>query len=262
MATLDVCLPALYDFDSIGEAIEHVADLGVEAVEFYDWTAVDLEEVRETAAANDVTIAGTLSTGVGSNNGFLDEPAITDPTTYDDAVADIEESLEAAETLGAETLIVTVGPDQPEYSAREQRQAIVDVLDAVAPTAESTGVTIILEPLNTVVNHPGYYLDESDEAFEIVERVGSPAVTVLYDVYHQQITEGNLIETMEANVENIGHIHFADVPGRMEPGLGEINYENVFGAIDDMGYDGYVGAEFGPRGDVDDVVADLLDLTA
>jgi hydroxypyruvate isomerase len=260
MVTIDICTPAIFDADSLQDSIERAAALGVEAIEFYDWESVDIDAVRETAAENDVTIAGTLAAGVASNNGYLDEPSITDPDTHADAVADIERSLAAAADLGAESLIVTVGPDRPGLSERTQRRAIVDVLDAVAPAAEEASVTIVLEPLNTAVNHPGYYLTESDEAFEIVERVDSPQVTVLYDIYHQQITEGNVIETMQDNAELIGHIHFADVPGRHEPGTGELNYDVIFDAIDEMGYDGYVGMEFGPLADADDVVRDVLAL--
>jgi hydroxypyruvate isomerase len=259
MVALDVCL-TLLDDDSVQAGIEHAADLDVEAVEFYDWSDLDRAAIRETTAKHDVTLASTLATGAGANNGYLDEPAITDPTVHDDAVADIERSLEAAAELEARNLIVTVGPDQPAYDDRTQRRAIVDVLSAVAPTAESTGVTIVVEPLNVAVDHPGYFLTDSDEAFEIVERVDSPNVTVLYDIYHQQITEGNLVETIEENVDLIGHFHFADVPGRHEPGTGEINFETVFRAIDETGYDGYVGAEFSPLGDPDDVVRTLQDL--
>jgi hydroxypyruvate isomerase len=104
----------------------------------------------------------------------------------------------------------------------------------------------VLEPLNTLKDHRGYFLASSYEAFEIIEEVGSPAVKVLYDIYHQQITEGNLIPTITENIGLIGHFHVADVPGRHQPGTGEINYKNVFAAIDGSGYNRYVGLEYGP----------------
>jgi hydroxypyruvate isomerase len=260
MVAIDICTAAIFDNDTVEESIEQAASLSVPAVEFYDWEAVDIDAVRESADENDVTIVATLSAGVGANTGHLDQPSITDPERRDDAVADIERSLEAAVDLGAESLVVTVGPDRPQYSARTQRAAIVDVLSAVAPAAEDAGVTIVVEPLNEAVAHPGYFLTESDEAFEIVERVDSPNVKILYDIYHQQVTEGDIIRTIRDNIEHIGHIHVADVPGRNEPGTGELDFATIFDAIDDTGYDGYVGLEFGPLGDPEDVVRDVLEL--
>jgi hydroxypyruvate isomerase len=137
---------------------------------------------------------------------------------------------------------------------------VTGVESRVAPDAEEAGVTLVLEPLNTAVDHPGYYLTSTAEGIEIVEEVGSPSVQLLYDVYHQQITEGNVIDTITDHVEHIGHIHIADVPGRHEPGTGELNYANVFDAIDDADYEGYVGCEFSPTGDPDAAMADVLEL--
>ncbi len=127
--------------------------------------------------------------------------------------------------------------------------AIVAALRAGAPLCEDAGVTMVLEPLNVLVDHAGYYLVTSAEGFQIVDEVGSPAVKLLYDVYHQQITEGNLIATITANVGRIGHLHVADVPGRHEPGTGEINYRNVLRAVEAAGYAGYVGLEYQPQAD-------------
>jgi hydroxypyruvate isomerase len=95
-----------------------------------------------------------------------------------------------------------------------------------------------------------------------VDQVGSPNVKLLYDIYHQQITEGNLIATITANIDKISHFHVADVPGRHEPGSGEINYKNVFKSISEAGYDGFVGLEFWPECPDDDALKMLLDMTA
>jgi len=115
--------------------------------------------------------------------------------------------------------------------------------------AEDAGVTLGVEPLNTIVDHPGYYLTSSAEGFEIVDAVDSPAVKLLFDVYHQQTSEGNVTRNLTNNVEQVGYVHVADVPGRHEPTTGKLDYENVLGALDEAGYDGYVGCEFTPRGD-------------
>jgi hydroxypyruvate isomerase len=120
------------------------------------------------------------------------------------------------------------------------------MLKHVAPLFEKSGITLVLEPLNILCDHMGYYLASSYEAFEICNVVGSKNIKVLYDIYHQQITEGNLIPTIRKYFDLIGHFHVADVPGRNEPGTGEINYRNVFRAIEDLGYDKYVGLEYSP----------------
>ena len=99
------------------------------------------------------------------------------------------------------------------------------------------------------MDHAGYYLSRSDEAAEIVNSVDSPNVKILFDIYHQQISEGNLIPNIRAYQELIGHFHLADHPGRHEPGTGEINYHNVLKAIRDVGYDGFVGLEYWPSGE-------------
>lgn len=116
----------------------------------------------------------------------------------------------------------------------------------MAPFLEEAGVTLVVEPLNILVDHPGYYLYSSEEAFQIIDEVGSPNVKVLFDIYHQQIMEGNLISRIQRNINKIGHFHAADNPGRHELYMGEIQYLNVFRAIEETGYRGYIGFEYFP----------------
>ena len=127
----------------------------------------------------------------------------------------------------------------------------------MAPIAGEYGVTIVLEPLNKIKDHKGFSLNTSADAFVIVDEVGSPALRALYDIYHQQITEGNLIPTITANIEKIGHFHIADNPGRCQPGTGEINYNNVFAAIKKAGYDRYLAFECGTTLPVDELCREM-----
>ncbi|SFR89178.1 hydroxypyruvate isomerase [Halomicrobium zhouii] len=248
MVHLSVCIEMVYDDEPFHERVHRAADAGVDAVEFWDWREKDLDAIEAAADEAGVDVVACVAGG-----------ELTDPAAADDAVATIRESIETAADLGIPTLIATTGPDQDGLDRRTQHQNVVEVLSQVAPDAEDAGVTIALEPLNTTVDHPGYYLTTSEEGFEIVDEVGSDAVALLYDVYHQQITEGNVIDTITEHVDEIGHIHVADVPGRHEPGTGELNYANVFDAIDDADYDGYVGCEFSPTGDPDEAMAAVLE---
>jgi hydroxypyruvate isomerase len=246
--SLDVVIPPVLGGDVI-EGIEQCGDLGVGGVEYYDLAGSDTAAVRSAAEEHDVEIVGVVADGAGANGGNLDGASMTDPADREQAIEDIERSLELAGAVEASSLIVTVGPDQPGLSDRTQRGAIIDVLRTVAPTAQSVGVQILLEPLNAAVDHTGYFLTEADEAFEIVERVDSDAVRVVYDIYHQQVTEGNVIETIETDASLIGHVHFADVPGRHEPGTGELAMDRIFSALTATSYEGYVGLECRPTTD-------------
>jgi hydroxypyruvate isomerase len=111
---------------------------------------------------------------------------------------------------------------------------------------EPVGITLVIELLNTLVNHPGYFLNSVEKGVRVVDDVGSPNVKLLNDLYHMQIMEGNLIANLRKYIDRIGHFHVGDVPGRHQPGTGEINYRKVFEAIAGTHYDGYVAMEYGP----------------
>ncbi|WP_101294241.1 hydroxypyruvate isomerase family protein [Halegenticoccus soli] len=260
MVRISATLPMALRADSLEAGIERATAIGVDGFEFFRWEEHDAGTVGELCDEHGVEVAATLSAGGGSNIDDFDGPAMTRPESVETVVADVERSLDAAAALGARSLIVTTGPEQPNLDRDAQRASVAEVLDRVAPAAESAGVTVVVEPLNVAVDHPGYFLTDSEEAFEIVESVGSDRVRVLYDVYHQQITEGNIIETVRERVGLIGHFHVADVPGRHEPGTGELNYPNVLAAIAETGYDGYVGCEFFPAGDPDEAVRSVVDM--
>ena len=248
MARISICVEMVYDDEPFADRISRAAEAGADAVEFWDWREKDLEAIVDTAETADIPIAGFVAGGT-----------LTDPDAADDAVETIRESIGTAAEHDVPSLIVTTGQDQDGLDRETQYDNIVDVLSRVAPDAEEAGVTLVVEPLNTAVDHPGYFLETSAEGFDIVDDVGSPNVKLLYDVYHQQITEGNVIQTITENVDRIGHLHIADVPGRHEPGTGELDYENILEAIDETAYDGYVGCEFSPVGDADEAVATVLD---
>jgi hydroxypyruvate isomerase len=114
-----------------------------------------------------------------------------------------------------------------------------------------------VEPLNPVENHANYFLNSSREAFEIVRVVDSPSVKILFDFYHIKIMEGNLIETLRRNIAAIGHFHVGDVPGRHEPGTGEINYINVFKAIRETAFRDFVAMEYLPVKDASTTLAEV-----
>jgi hydroxypyruvate isomerase len=237
MASLNfsICIEMLFtDLDLLARP-EAVAAAGYSAYEFWHWSGKPMDDLQAAADAAGVKlVCFHCEAGV----------PLVNPETTAQWLVDARGSIAEAKRRGVSTLIVATGQEIVGLPRAAQHAAIVAGLEGLAPLAEAEGITLVLETLNVLVDHKGYYLSTSDEGIEIVDEVGSPAVKLLYDIYHQQITEGNLIDRITAGLSKIGHFHVADVPGRHEPGTGEINYANVFAALAELGYNGYVGLEF------------------
>jgi hydroxypyruvate isomerase len=239
-----ICLELIYEDLPFLDRVDRVAAYGFDTVEFWTWSDKDLEAVETRVDEHDLSVAAMVAHRENARPEELTR-ALTDPTQREAVTADIEASIERAVRLGCPTLIVLTGPTQ-DTSHEATRDSVVEGLRRVAPTAESAGVTLVVEPLNTVVDHEGYFLETARTGYEIVRAVDSPAVKLLFDVYHQQITEGNVISNLTRDVDMIGHVHAADVPGRHEPGTGELQYQNILAALAAAGYDRYVGFELAP----------------
>ena len=160
----------------------------------------------------------------------------------------LKESCEAANKVGATRLITQVGADTGE-PREKQHESILEALEAAKPILADSGVTVMLEPLNTYVNHPGYYLWSAYEGFDLIKEANHPNIKLIYDIYHQQVMEGNIIPSVTGNLDLIAHLHCAGHPGRHEPWLGENNYNYIFDAIDKAGYKGACGLEYTPTMD-------------
>jgi hydroxypyruvate isomerase len=248
---LSVCIDMILTEIPFLQRMETVKRLGYPAFEFWEWKNKDVGAILRKKDELGLEIATMMGTGWKQMN--TEESRKT-------FVSDIQASIATAKRLGVKTLIVTTGMEDKKLSRAEQHTNYVAALKAVAPFAEQAQVTLVLEPLNTKVDHPGYFLQTAKEGFEILDEVGSPAVKMLFDIYHHQIMEGNVIQDITRNISKIAHFHVADVPGRHEPGTGEINYANVFRAIAGSGYQGFVGLEFKPSGSAEDVLKKVLRL--
>lgn len=237
---VSVCVEMIFRDLPFLERLDEVAKAGAPAFEFWRWQDKDVAAIGERARALGLLCAGFSATGGGP---------LVDPTKRDEAIAHLRGSIEAARTLGARTLILTVGQALPGIERERQHGSIVDGLRAAAPIAEDAGVTLALEPLNTRVDHTGYYLDTTGEGCQIVDEVDSPAVQLLFDAYHAAVMGEDIVAELRANADRIAHVHVADAPGRHEPGTGTVDYADFFAALREVGYGGYVGLEFRPAGD-------------
>ena len=232
-----ICVPVPCFFPKMDftDAIYKIKELGFDAIETYDWKSLNLDRVRAVCEETGVELLSMCTT----------EFRMTDPAYREAWLAGLRESCEAAVRVGAKRLITQVGPDTG-APREEQHSAIVETLKQAAPILDATGVTIMIEPLNTLYNHPGYYLWSAVEAFDIIREVDHPLVKVVYDIYHQQVMEGNIINNIVNNLDCIAHLHSAGHPGRIDLQFGENDYNYIFRKVDEAGYTGACGLEYHP----------------
>jgi len=231
------------------ERLEKVAEAGYRAVElageYHTWSDDDLRRHNEKRRALGITFDGTAGAVVAPGRWRHNA---SDPRQREDLLADVRAELSLMEKMECPELIVLGGDLVPGLSPRAQRDSCVEALKRAAELAEKRGVTILLENVDLEEN-PDYVARSVPETFEIVADVGHPQVKVCYDLFHAQISGGNLIANLERYIDHVGKIHIGDVPGHHEPGTGEINFSNIYKKLAELDYDGYVAMEFLATGD-------------
>lgn len=232
-----ICVPVPCFFRGVPfvDAIKKIGELGFNAAETYGWKDLDLDLVKATCEESGVELLSMCTTDFG----------LTIPENRDNWLACLKESCAAAKKVGAKFLITQGGKDTGE-DRQKQHDSIVAGLKAAKPILEDSGVTIMVEPLNTLVNHKDAYLWSSLEGFDIIREVANPYVKLIYDIYHQQIMEGNIIPNIINNLDCIAHLHSAGHPGRNELQFGENDYKVIFKKVDEAGYTGACGVEYRP----------------
>lgn len=232
---LSVCIDAVYKGESITKALYEIKEIGYSDFEFWSWWDKDLEVLQKVKEELEMSLIAFCTRFI----------SLVDPGQRGLYLAGLEESINVARRLGCKQIITQVG-NNTGMDRSFQHQSIVEGLKACIPLLEANDITLLVEPLNTRINHRDYYLDSSDEVFTIIDEVGSKHVKVLFDIYHQQIMEGDIIRRIIGNIEKIGHLHAAGTPGRDELYNGELNYDSIFKAIDEKGFNGYAGLEYFP----------------
>ena len=254
---ISLCLEMVYPDLPWTARIERAAAAGVHAVEFWDWRNKPLDEMAAATKASGLEIAA-----FSANR----EHAPVDARQHDGLEREVATSAEVAVRLGCRSLMLlsdTLGPAGQSRNAGDgmpapqKRANIVTGIRRLAPLAEQHGLTLLLEPLNTRVDHVGYFLDHSAAALEIVEEVGHPSVKLLYDVYHMRMMGECVAESLTACGARLGHVHAAGVPGR---GSLDPEYAAVAETLARSGYQGLVGLEFAPVGDHDEAVRAAVQL--
>jgi hydroxypyruvate isomerase len=245
MITIDVCMETVFTDRPLMERVAPIADAGFKAVELWFPELHENCECPELKAACD-------KAGLKINNIVANSPdggiggSLTNPRDRSQYLTRVEMSLKSCNQLDAPMMITCTGNIQPGLSQQVQRQSVIDGLKAAGDLAAKFRVMLVVEPLNSRVDHHGYFLDDPDEAADIVRKVNHPNVKLLFDIYHMQIMRGHIIETIRANLDVIRHFHSAGVPGRQELDTGELNYPQIVQALAGMGYNGCFGLEYFP----------------
>jgi len=239
-----LCIGAYPGKDEIWH-LEKVKEHGFHGLEYYAWW--EIPDLRRTVREQE-------RIGVGICAVCTRFISLVDETLREAYIAGLRETIEACKILNVRSIISQTGNALPDVPRERQRQNMVETLKRCAPLLERAGVVLEIEPLNGLVDHPGHFLQRSEESADVIDRVGSPCVKLLFDVYHQQITEGNVIRNATRYRDRIHHYHIADNPGRKQPGTGELNYVNILKAIKETGFTGFVGLECGFTTDPDEAV--------
>ena len=229
------------------DRIKVAAELGLDAIEFWDPEGKDIAKIGRLASENKIAVAICCIKGAWSNRMNFPAPQV---------VKNVTESIKIAKEMGCNSLIGLSG--EIEGKVDSQKSILIENLKRVADILVKENVTLNLEALNSLVDHKGYYLDSSYLAFEIVKAVGCDNIKILYDVYHMQIMEGNIIENVNKNIDFIGHFHSAGVPGRHEQFNGENNYNNILKVVNESDYNRFFGLEYWPTYDNKQSIVDVL----
>lgn len=258
---LSVCIEMIFNKLPFEQRLKAVKNSGLSTAEIWGWAHYDTEMIKRALDESEMVLSSMcVDTRDSSLKAEYGKRGLLckDSGKYFLEVA--KESVKTAKALGVQNLIVTTGQQRTDATRDEQHANIVLALREAAPVFEDAGITCVLEPLNVLHDHIGYFLFSSYEAFGIIREVDNSSVKLLFDVYHQQISEGNLIPNIRDNIGLIGHFHIADNPGRNEPGTGEINYKNVFNAIREGGYSRYIGLEYVPVKPPEETLAEVIKL--
>ncbi len=236
------------------ERVALAARAGFNAIEMWDWRDKDIDAIAEAAHRHGVTITGFFGNRIGG---------LVDRADHDRNLQGLQESLAVARRTGTPVIHLftneikpggKVTPPPPGLSPEEQWANCLEGLRAAARLGEEYGVTLLLEAINPVFV-PGYLLDTAEKCRLMTEAVGSPWMPMIYDFYHQQLSGGNLMENFRRCLPVTQAVHIADVPGRHQPGTGEINYRNISVLLNETGYKGMINFEVSPKGDPEEAVA-------
>jgi hydroxypyruvate isomerase len=222
------------------------AAAGFKGVEFLFPYAFEKQELVETVRRTGLAVA---LHNLPAGNWEAGERGIAcNPDRVSEFRAGVERAIDYATALGCRQVNCLAGIPPSDTRPEQARDTFIENLRHAAPRLKEAGILLLIEPVNTR-DIPGFFLNHTKQALDIIDEVGSDNLKLQHDIYHMQVMEGNLLPTIEANLPRIAHMQVADNPKRNEPGTGEINYRFLFREIERLGYDGWIGCEYKPAGE-------------
>ncbi|MBZ0059519.1 MULTISPECIES: TIM barrel protein [unclassified Leclercia] len=236
---LSACIEWLFshEYPDIDERIRAAKRLGFSHVEFHLWREKPLPAIA----------AALEETGVKLSS-FVVEPrrSLVDPAQHDEFLVALQESLAAAQKLGSPPLVVASGFNREGIAFDEQKAQMVTILRQAATLAEEAGIVLLLEPLNTRIDHPGMFLHDTRVGLDVVEAVASPHLKLLFDVYHSTVMQEDLSDVLAGRMHLVGHVQIAQAPGRDEPDAESTDWKATLHTLSTLGYRTAVGLEYKP----------------
>jgi len=255
MVKISVCAESFFTNLPFEERVRKIADIGYRYIEFwhpegtFDGSNIDFSQAKNVIKLNEVK----KETGViyndfafGAWDGSIGGNA-SNSEDHKEWLSHGKEMLNFAKKIDCSKGIILSGLTQDNLTLSQISDNLITAFGSAAQMAEEAGVVLVIEPLNSLVDHSGYYLDKTDEAVRIIREINSPNLQLLYDVYHMQIMEGNILDFIEKNIDIIGHFHSAGVPGRAELFDTEVNYPIILKKLDELKYSGCFGLEYFPK---------------
>ena len=240
---LSACVDMMFSDLDFYDRFRAAKQCGMDAAEFWAWGKKDVDRICRELERNDLSLSVF---NIDSRNEDISRRlarGILNTGAVEDFLYALRESIPVYHTLKASAMIVLIGDVLPNVNKRKQEENILECLQAAAAVAEENGVTLVVELLNGI-DRQGYFMTESRRLLSILNAVDSPNVKMLYDIYHQHMTDDFSLDVIRENIHRIGHFHVADCPGRHEPGTGNVDYVTILRNINKMNYDGYVGLEY------------------
>ena len=234
---------------SFEEKLEIAARSGVQSVElvgeYADWTDPDIARVKKLARSFRLGMDVLIATPDWQKRPV----SMVDPAQRDNFLADVRRAITVAHQLEITQILLMSGNAIAGRTHEEQYASLLEGCKRAGDLVAAANLTAIVEPLNSLVNHKGFFLTTCVEGAKLIRQVDNPHVQLLFDIYHEQVQEGNVIRTLSEAADIVAVFHVADNPGRNDPGTGEMNYQNIYKAIQKTGYAGYVAMEYLPLGD-------------
>lgn len=220
--------------------LETVKKAGYEGIEILNWEQFDLDQVKAKKDELGLEVVNLFSKCERMGEAALKETFLQD----------LRKTIEAAHKLGCKNLFTSAGHARMFLSEQTFWANMIDAMKEARKVLDGEGVTLLMEPVNVKVDHAGVFPMNAQETFMLMQILDDPNIKVLFDLYHQQITDGNLVETIRHNISRIGHFHAAGVPGRNELKDSEVDFPFVIKEIEKLGYDGYLGMEYDATMDI------------